>query len=341
MESLGGRRATILDVAHAAGVSKSLVSVALHGGGRISEETRARILRIADELGYRSNALAQSLVRGRTGLLGVIVTDLGNPYHADLARHIEAAADGAAVTAVILNGRRDAGRMADLVDITLQLQVEGLIVVSSWLPPERLFAAAREKPLVVVGRLPAELTAGQHLGFDMVHGHDEHGTAIALRHLRSGGHRRIAFLCGLPRPSQIARRDAYRAAMRRASCARYIEEYTAAPSDRDLTALLSRLTEADAPTAVFASNDQGAINLLRAAADRGIEVPADLSVIGYDNTTLAESWRPGLTSVSQPLMSIAETAVSLVASRIAGRTDDEHEVLKGELVLRATTAECA
>ncbi|HKD97643.1 MAG TPA: LacI family DNA-binding transcriptional regulator [Micromonosporaceae bacterium] len=338
MAAMDSRRATIVDVARAAGVSKSLVSLAFHGGGRIAEDTRQRILAVADQLGYRRNAVARSLVRGRTGLLAVIVTDFGNPYHADLARHIEAAADQVQVTAITLNGRRDPRRLTELLDLALQLQVDALVVSSSWIPAEAISAAARAKPLAVIARLPADAVDRGGLGFDTVHNDDERGTAKALEHLRTLGHRRIGFLAASSRPAQLARREGYRAAMRAAGSGRFIEEFSAGRPRDAVAGLIERLRAADPPTAVFASNDEVAIEFLSAAADAGIDVPGDVSVVGYDNTTLAQRWRPGLTSISQPLEQMAARAVSLVASRMGGRGDDLHEVLMGELVVRGTTA---
>jgi LacI family transcriptional regulator len=101
--------------------------------------------------------------------------------------------------------------------------------------------------------------------------------------------------------------------------------------------LVRRLGESDGPTAVFATNDAAAIDLLRACADAGLDVPGDVSVAGYDDMTMAALWRPGLTSLSQPLEAMARLAVDDVVTRAEGRTADRHDILLGELAVRGTT----
>ncbi len=322
-------RVTIVDVAREAGVSTSLVSLALSGAPRVADSTRERILKLAGELGYRRNALAAGLVSGRTGLLAVIVTDLASPYHADVASQVEAACDQASLTALILNGRRDPERLDSLLDQALRLQVDAVVVISSWIPVERLEAVGRLRPVAVVGRLEA---TPSHL--DTVRNDDERGTGLAMQHLRSLGHRRIAALAGGSRPAQLARLVAYRADMAAHGDAGLVEEFGLDAVDT----LVGRLREPGGPTAVFATNDNAAVDLLRQAADAGIAVPTQVSVVGYDDTALARSWRPRLSSVGQAIDVLGTRAVQMVAERLAGRTEARHEIVLGELAVRETTA---
>ncbi|NLE98162.1 MAG: LacI family transcriptional regulator, partial [Propionibacterium sp.] len=118
-------RTTIVDVARVAGVSKSLVSLAIRDDPGVSEETRARILRVAEDLGYRSNLWARSLVQGSTGLVGVLLTDLSNDYHTDVVIGLEDAATERGLGVLIGHGRRDAERLTAQLDRFVQLGVDG------------------------------------------------------------------------------------------------------------------------------------------------------------------------------------------------------------------------
>lgn len=328
------RRPTIRDVALAAGVSKSLVSLALRGEPRVSPEARKRITRAARELGYRSNALARGLVQGRTGLIGVLLTDLGNPYHTEVVDGIETAAERAGLRTVIGHGRRDRVRMAGLLESMAQLRVDGVVVVSSWVAPETLAACAEGLPVVQVGR-PERFAPG----VDTVTNDDDFGARLAVRHLWELGHRRIAHVGGGERPAAVARREGYRAAMAELGL-RDLVTTEAADTLRDAGAEATArlLAGATRPTAVFAANDLSALGAVRAAQARGVAVPGSLSVVGYDNTALAELWRPALSSVDQPRRAMGALAFGMLAERLGGRREDRHETLTPTLVARESSA---
>jgi DNA-binding LacI/PurR family transcriptional regulator len=331
-------RPTIIDVARAAGVSKSLVSLALRGDSGVSEATRARIAEIAEQLGYRSNRLARSLVQGRTGLFGAITTDLGNAYYTEILSGVEVAAENAGFGVLIGQGRRDAGRLAARLDDLVGLGVDGVIVISSRVDPRVLTAAASRVPIVVVGRMPEVVP-----GVDTVTSDDAAGAFAATSHLLEAGHGRIAFVTASGRPASRARRAGYEAAMRGAAGAHPLIVAADDPNDLDerLRALLGggdTAPEGSRPTAVVASNDITAVAVLDAAIDLGLDVPGDLAVVGYDNTALASLVRPRLSSVDQPSESIGQLCVDLLCERLAGRDSDRHEVLAPTLVVRASSA---
>ncbi|WP_207930560.1 LacI family DNA-binding transcriptional regulator [Streptomyces hainanensis] len=326
------RRPTIVDIAAAAGVSKSLVSLALRGDEGVSDATRARILGVADELGYRSNTLARGLVQGRTMLLGVLLTDLANPYHTEVVAGVEEAADAEGFTALLAHGRNDRRRLEQQLDALLQLSVDGVVVISSWLDPRVLTEAARRAPVVMVGR-PAE----HPTGVDTVANDDAAGATAAVEHLAGLGHRRIAHIAGSRRPAARARREGYLAAMRRAGLAAEAAVHTIGDDTGRRAAAAAELLEAAAPTAVFAVNDLAALAVLDRAHVLGVPVPDRLSVVGYDNTGLAETVRPRLTSVDQPRATMGRLAVTLLLERLGGRTADRREVLPPTLIPRAST----
>ena len=338
MVTFDAHRPTIVDVAKAAGVSKSLVSLALRGDSGVSEATRARIAGIADQLGYRSNRLARSLVQGRTALFGAITTDLGNAYYTEILSGVEVAAENTGFGVLIGQGRRDAGRLASRLDDLIGLNVDGIVVVSSRVDPRVLASAAGRMPIVVVGRMPEVVP-----GVDTVTSDDEAGAFAATSHLLGAGHRRIAFATASSRPAARARRAGYAAAMHGAGAAALVL------AADDLQALGSRVRAmltadpsavgrtSSRATAVVASNDLTAVTVLDAAIDLGLDVPGDLAVVGYDNTALASLVRPRLSSVDQPSDSIGQLCVDLLLERLAGRSTDRHEVLAPTLVVRASS----
>ncbi|GAA4674058.1 substrate-binding domain-containing protein [Streptomyces chumphonensis] len=323
------RRPTILDVARVAGVSKSLVSLALRGGPGVSESARARITAAADQLGYRSNALARGLVQGRTMLLGVLLTDLANPYHTDVVAGVEEAAAEAGFGVLLAHGRRDAERLATQLGTLVELNVDGVVAISSWVDGDALRAAARRTPVVVVGRPehPPE-------GVDTVANDDAAGAGQAVAHLLDLGHREIVFVTTSRRPAAQGRRRGYETAVRGAG----LTPRVLAVEHADQLHAHAAPLVASGATALLANNDLTAVALLDAAHDLGVPVPGRLSVVGYDNSTVAALVRPRLTSVDQPRPELGRTAVRLLLERaVDGRTADRHEVLRPRLVPRTST----
>ncbi|MFP7761967.1 LacI family DNA-binding transcriptional regulator [Marisediminicola sp. LYQ134] len=326
-------RPTIVDVAREAGVSKSLVSLALRGDPGVSDATRARITDVAVALGYRSNRLARSLVQGRTALFGAVTTDLGNPYYTEILSGVEIAAETAGFDLLIGQGRRDSALLGARVGDMVGLGVDGIIVVSSRVDPAALAAAASRLPVVVVGKMPRSVS-----GVDTVTSDDRSGAFAATTHLLDLGHRAIAFASASTRPAALGRRAGYTAAMEGREGAR--QPLVVGASDlieleRRVREVLS--TPEARPTAVVASNDLAAIAILDAAIDLGLDVPGELSIVGYDNTALASLVRPRLTSVDQPSDAIGRLCVEMIVERLDGRSSDRHEVLEPRLVVRASS----
>lgn len=317
-------RPTIIDVARAAGVSKSLVSAALRGDAGVSEASRRRVADAADALGYRRNAWAQRLVSGRSSLVGVLLTDLRNAYQTDIVNGIEDAAAEAGYGVILSHGRRDPGLLRRRLAHLVELGVDAVIAITAHLDERGLRDAASRVPLVVVGR-PHSVPDGA----GWVSNDDETGARLAIQHLQRLGHERIAFLHGSDRPASVARRDAYRDASGMSGLEHDVR-------DEGILRLLESVGTPGGPTAVFAANDRIAAQLLADAADRGLRVPHDLAVVGYDNTELAELVRPALTSVDQPREAMGRTAMS----QALGLLHDEevgHVVAAPTLVARASS----
>lgn len=316
------RRPTIVDVARAAGVSKSLVSAALRGERGVSAASRSRILAAADELGYRSNGWAQRLVSGRSSLVGVLLTDLRNAYQTDIVNGIEDAAAAAGFDVVLSHGRRDRELLRERLAGLTALGVDAVIAVTGHLDADDLAALADRVPIVVVGRPTSVPDAAGWIRND-----DETGARLAVAHLQERGHDRIAYVHGSSRPASIARRDAYRALVAEA------REYDV--RDDGIARLLDAVA-AGGPTAAFAANDRIAAQIVAEAIDRGIRVPHDLAVVGYDNTELADLVRPGLTSVDQPRGEMGAAAMAQALGLLDGG-QPEREVASPTLVVRGSS----
>jgi DNA-binding LacI/PurR family transcriptional regulator len=301
-------RPTIRNVAERAGVSKSLVSLVLRGSPHVSEHRRQAVLQAARELGYRPNAVARSLVEGRTHLVGALVADLHNPFYAEFLDGLQESLHGDGLRMLIGNSQWDPAFEDEAVEAFLELRVDGLVLLGIAPTSETLIEATSYTPTVVVGERDIELE-----GVDIVVDDDQLGARLAIDHLVGFGHKRIAHIEG-PRPSRC---EGYLVAMRRHSLAPYIMVETADSSEEGgKQAALALLTRDPGPTAIFAGNDVVALGVLAAAAELGLKVPDDLSVVGYDNTQLSASGQISLTSVDQPRRTMGRSAAALLSDRI-------------------------
>ena len=326
------RLPTQADVAERAGVSRALVSMALSGRPEVAASTRELILRASQDVGYRVNAPAANLARRRTNLLGVILQDVANPFFSEVAAHVQDAATAAGLTTLLNDGRRDAAREAYAVEVFLQLRVDGLVIVSPLQKGAALSTIGSQVPTVVVGYpvLAQEV--------DFVHNDSAAGARTATEHLIALGHRDIAYLdvAGEPEPLLLDRRAGYLAAMRDAGLggrARVFADIAADGDAADLVLALSRR-----PTALLAHNDVSAVAAMGVLSRAGIDVPREISVVGYDNTRLAAMPQFDLTTVDQPRAPTGKAAFALLSERMLGREPGRTVRLAPHLVVRGSTA---
>ncbi|MFF7734412.1 substrate-binding domain-containing protein [Streptomyces sp. NPDC007984] len=307
------RAPTIRDVAERAGVSKSLVSLALRGSDQVRPEKRDAVLRAAEELGYRPNAAARSLSEQRTRTIGVLLNDLRNPWFVDLLDGLNSLLHAGGLHMLLADARLNRRTGQDPADPLLDLRVDGLVVVGTLPDPAALGPVAERIPVVLAAsREPAPP------GVDVVAGDDERGARLAAEHLTGLGHRRIAHIAGYGAVGELRRRG-FEATMRRHGLA---DEALVEPSDmteeggyRTTVRLLSR---PDRPTAVFAVNDIAAIGVLSAAEELGLSVPRDLSVVGYDNTSIARLRHVWLTTVDPAGHEVGRRAARCLLERSEG-----------------------
>jgi len=327
-------QATILDVAARAGVSKSLVSLVMHDSPSVSEEKRRAVLAAAAALDYRPNAMARSLVQRRTRVLGVMLSDLHNPFFADLLDAVAARAGERGYKAMLNTGNRAPTGEAAAIETLLELRSDGLILAAPRLDAARITEAARSVPVVLVART----IAGARL--DCVTNDDPAGAALAVDHLVGLGHRQIAHIDGGTGAGALPRRQGFLRTMRRhrlGTQARTVRgDYTEEGGAKGVVALLAR---GPRPTAIFAANDLSAIGALDALTRRGLRVPEDISLVGYDNTSLAALRHIDLTTIDQPRAAMGSTAVDLLLERLERRrTAPRRVVMPPALVVRGSTA---
>jgi DNA-binding LacI/PurR family transcriptional regulator len=321
---------TIRNVADRAGVSKSLVSLVMRGSPHVSERRRKAVLKAARELGYRPNAVARSLVEGRTRLIGALVADLHNPFFAEFLDGLQETLHGENLRMLVGSGRWDPLFEAEAVEAFLEMRVDGLVLLS--VVPDSLKEAAASVPVVVVGERDVE-------GVDIVVDDDELGASLAVDHLVEHGHRRIAHIEGARSTTARYRRAGYEAAMARHGLTDEVVvetgDFTEEGGYRAARLLLSREPR---PTAIFAPNDLVATGALSAADELELRVPEDVSIIGYDNTHLAAIRHISLTSVDQPRRDMGRVAAELLCARIEdpGREPSQTLVVP-HLVVRATS----
>ncbi len=319
----------LADIAARAGVSKSLASLALRGEAGVSEEARRRVLDAARALGRHVTPHALRMLGG-TEMIGVLVTDLRNPFHVDVVLGIEKEADRASVH--VVNGARDLDRMRAQLREFDTLGVAGIVVVSSWLPGEDVAAAGSRRPVVVIGS-----TVNHTPGTDTVRGDMRIGIRETVEHLVASGHRRIGFVAESERSSSRVRHAAFLEQTSRflndtATGALHIDDLTADPRQ------LAQLTRDRGVTAYIAANDITAIALMGVAERARLRVPDDLAIAGYDNTTSSRLVSPALTTVDQPWERMGERAFQLIRERTLGRTSDREEIVTPHLVARGSTA---
>lgn len=320
------RPVTMADVAAAAGVSVKTVSNVLAGHAHVRPGTRDRVLAAVDALGYRVNPFASRLRSGRTGVIAFALPHLYQPYFGDLAERVIAEGERRGLAVVI--EPTDAVAAVERAVLTggRRQQVDGAIVSPAALGPAEVERLRVEGPVVLLGPRLGAPPADQAVM-------DDRGAArTAVAHLLATGRRRVAAIGATPRGGSAALREAgYRDAL----------EAAGVPVDEDLVldapdwdrrssgaAAAVRLLGSGAPfDAVFCFNDAMAFGALRVLASRGLRVPDDVAVVGFDDTEQARFSTPPLTSVDPGQEQIARTAVELLVERIGGYAGEPRVVV--------------
>lgn len=327
----------IRDVARAAGVSVGTVSNVLNYPDQVSKKTLTKVQATMNELGFVRNDLARQLRMGRGNAIGLVVVNVANPFFADLAHELEAAAEEAGHTVVIGSSDQNPDREQRYIDLFDEQRVRGLLIVPQHgLTPRLARLRANGTPAVLFdGNIDSDQVCS--VGLDGVA-----GGYLAVRHLIETGRRRLV-VAGGPL-SQISDRvsGASRAARESPEVTLSIMETSDLTVDegRKVAGRILALREEDRPDAVFAANDLLAIGLLQTLIlDRRLSVPTDIAIIGYDDIDFAASTVVPLTTIRQPRESLARAALELLEQEISGSETHKHgrHLLQPELIIRASS----
>lgn len=326
------RPVTIMDVAREAGVAASTVSRALSNPDRVNVVTREHVQQVAARLGYRPSPAARALGTGRTSTLALVLPDITNPYFAGLIRGAERQAEATGHILVIGNSEESARAEARMVE-RLAPSVDGFLLGSSRLPDAKIVQFSALRPVVLVNRRVPSVTS--------VSPDQQDGTRQIVEHLVALGHQRAIFLAGPPQSWLGGQRWAgiSAAARRHHLTVRRLGPY--APS-LDGGFLAGEAALADGATAVIAHNDLMAIGALRRLRSRGVSVPGDVSIVGFDNIFGADFCDPPLTTLSDRTEQAGRSAVDLLVALVRDQSRLDREapaeiVAPTTLVVREST----
>lgn len=326
---------TIKDIARSAGVSHTTVSRALRGDSRITPDTTERIRHLASEMGYVPNSIAQSLTAQHTFTIGMLVTSVADPVVMDFVEGVESVAQDHGYSIFISTSRNDPQREMSLVDTFQRRRVDGIIVTSSRVGDKYRSTLKRiQVPIVLINS--QEVDDSLHV----VDADSENGAILAVEHLLKLGHRRIGYVGDEERPLTNAKRLAgYRKALEKADIEVSPDWVCIPNADDDIQRgwLGQQHLMQEDVTAIFCHNDQIAIGVMNACYNKGIAVPQQLSIVGFDDIRAASYINPALTTIRQPLKKMGELAMAKLINIIENQQVD-NEILDCELIERASTA---
>jgi LacI family transcriptional regulator len=330
-------KVTIFDVAEASGVSYGTVSRVINNDPHVRAATRARVMDSIQQLGYVINRQAQSLARGQTHVIGVLVPDLGTGYIGEIIRGIDAELDHAGYDLMLFTTHRRAAKEANYVASLVQGVVEGLLLVLPRNPTDYLgVLSTRKFPHVLI----------DHQGVDTnspaVGATNWQGGFVATEYLISLGHRRIGFITGsMDLGCAQDRLEGYRAALRaqhlpEAAELIYVGDFF---QNSGFAATCALLDLPEPPTAILASNDVMAMGAMDAIRHRGLRIPGDISIIGFDNIPQSAMVFPALTTIQQPLEQMGRISTQVLLEMLANPEKNFTRIeLPTELVVRNSTA---
>jgi DNA-binding LacI/PurR family transcriptional regulator len=326
-------RATIRDVAARAGVSTASVSRVLAGIGNPRPETTAAVHAAAEALSYRPSGVARSLRMQQTRTLGLIVTDIQNPFFPELVQAADQAARGLGYSILLGSAAYDEQRARHYLDLMVDRRVDGMIVASSQIAAASSdWLLASPVPVVVLNAEPGDLPV------PLIASDNRAGARLAAEHLLALGHRRLAYVRGLASFSaDVPRLEGFRAACAAAGLRPddWLELRGDGQVDGGERAARELLARNDGTTAIACYNDTTAIGVLRALRTAGVRVPAEVSVIGCDDISAASWVVPALTTMAQQKAEMGRLAVERLAALLAGggRQDGETDGAAPEPVL--------
>ncbi|MDW6005474.1 substrate-binding domain-containing protein [Vibrio mangrovi] len=326
--------ATMKDIAKRAGVSTSTVSHVINKTRYVSDEIAARVNQAAKDLNYAPSALARSLKMNRTKTLGMLVTTSTNPFFGEVVKGVERSCYQKGYNLILCNTEGDGHRMKESINTLLEKRVDGLILMCAALEGEHIDAFDRfpDIPVVVMDRGPV------HFACDKIQDNSLLGGFMATNYLIECGHRDIGCITGpLKLHQAYMRYEGFKKAMTDAKLPinpAWIAEANF-ECDGGADALQRICQRGKLPSAIFVGNDMMAMGVVNEAHTRGIRIPQDLSIIGYDDIYIAKYVTPSLTTIHQPKHRLGTAAVEALVNRLEKQTADPQVVhLEPTLVIR-------
>jgi LacI family transcriptional regulator len=331
-------RITLEDVSKAAGVSRSTASLVVRGSSRIPESTAVKVREAMNELGYVYNRQAANLRQSRSMTIGLIVTEIINPYFAELAMAVDEITHDAGYTIFIGYSRDDAERQHEIISSMIERQVDGILLLPAPdTDPEKL---AKQ---VNAANVPLVLLARRFSGFDYVGSENIRGAAMLGEHLSALGCRSVAFLGGLTASSLTEREEGLRTSLEPHGCEVWsMDEFRSHITPEGGAAAVGRLfDQGKLPDAIIAYNDAVAQGIYDAMRRLGLEPGRDIAVASFDDTRIAASQVPPLTSVAGFPQAIGAKGTELLMNRLADGNSDiptQIALIQPQLKIRSSTA---
>ncbi|MDX2968127.1 LacI family DNA-binding transcriptional regulator [Kribbella solani] len=361
MAKMGPPSATIRDVARLSGVSIATVTRTFQGSPKVRPETRERVLAAAAQLGYQPDAVAQALVTGSTNTVGVLVPSIRVPYWSEVTHGIEQLAGTHGYSVVVASSGGDPDQERRMLDLLLGKRLDGVIVGGAAGNAESWSVPNRRTPLVllewdetprwdlldsfsagaITSRTVTQMTDQRVPGpwaANVVYD-DVAGGRLVARHLHQLGHREVAFVAGPPVRTCLLRLLGFRQAFQESGVDAGVVVAADDSFDAARTAVREYLAGATRPTALACYSDMLAIGAIKAARDLGLNVPGDVSVVGYDDIEFAEYVDPPLTTLRNPKQQLGELAFDLVLAARSAEPRGERHTLAGRLIERSSTSE--
>ena len=331
------KNVTLKDVAKAAGVFYATVSRALSGSSQIGSETRERVLKLCDEMGYTTNFVARSMVTKRTNLIGLVVPSVDNQFMSELAYHAEVSARSHGYNIMLCDSGPDLRQEKTVVKLLLGRQVDGILIVpQSSRSYESLKPYLDQTPTVFL----SENLRDQPQSYVAVD--NSRGTYLGTQYLYGLGHRDILYFGQRQSTTHQLRAEGYLKACQELGLApRYFNsEYTRSSIQGGYQLAKELFQKPLDYTAIFASTDSNALGILTAADELGIDIPGRLSLIGFDNISATALSRIDLTTIDQPKKAMAVQAVDMLRDKIEHGTQGYvHQILLPTLIRRGTCKE--
>ncbi|MEW9671813.1 LacI family DNA-binding transcriptional regulator [Ammoniphilus sp. 3BR4] len=326
-------KVTIYDVAREAGVSIATVSNLINNKGHVGEKTKKHVLEVMERLNYQPNFLASALMGKQTYTLGLVLPDISNPYYGQLAKAIESKAIELGYSVILCSTYHENDRIQKYISLLQQKKVDGIMIGTGESDSIMDQLNKLDIPIALVGRDIPSLSVTSVLVDDFVGGY------LATKHLVELGHEKIAIITENFKVVNTSERlRGYKFALEEAGilfCDQLLKtcDFTVEDGKAKATELL--LNSSIRPSAIFACNDLLAIGVIQAVKELGLRVPADLSVVGFDNIMFAAYTDPALTTVSQPIDQIGMKAVDLLVDEINKKEEIKQRVtFRPQLVVR-------